>query len=93
MRTPDNVDHRLIVDQSGDTLTVQFAFFESPAGKNMSVFAGCDHQLTTCQQKFSNLPNFGGHPYLPDRNIFTKGLDSTGASGGRGINVGAGGFL
>ena len=71
------VDHRLIVGQSGDVITVQYAFEESLAGQQLDVFAGCDHQIGTCAQKFSNEINHGGHPYLPDRNVFEKGLDST----------------
>lgn len=78
IRAQDLVDHRLIVAQSGNVLTVQFAFLDSQAGTILDVFAGCDHQLTTCALKFSNDINHGGHPYLPDRNIFEKGLDSTG---------------
>lgn len=80
IRTPDLVDHRLIIAQSGDDVTIQYAFHESPAGKQLDVFAGCSHQLDVCDRKFSNSDFFGGHPYLPDRNIFEKGLDSTATS-------------
>lgn len=71
------VDHRLVTAQSGDVLTVQYAFLNNLAGEQLDIFAGCDHQIVTCDGKFDNLPFHGGHPYLPDRNIFEKGLDST----------------
>ncbi len=75
VRTPNNVDHRTIVEQIGsDQVKVDFPFYETPTGLNLSFFAGCDHQILTCRDKFNNLPNFGGHPYIPVRNIFTKGL-------------------
>jgi len=73
--TPDNIDYRLIIAQSGaSTLQIQYPFLDSPAGKSLNIFAGCDHQPATCRDKFSNIINFGGHPYLPERNPFTKGL-------------------
>ena len=77
IRTPDLVDHRMIVGQAGDVLTVNYRFFENQSGVTLDVFAGCDHQLPTCGLKFTNDINHGGHPYLPDRNVFEKGLDST----------------
>ncbi len=92
MRTPDNVDHRLIVAQSVDSLTIQFPFFDSPAGLQLDVFAGCDHQIQTCELKFDNVLNHGGHPYLPVRNIYVKGLDSTGATNARAGPDGSRGF-
>ncbi len=77
MRTPDSVDHRLIVDQSGaNTIRIQYPFFESPAGKTLDILAGCDHNIFTCQDKFNNLPQHGGHRFLPTRNIYVKGLSN-----------------
>ena len=34
-------------------------------------WAGCDHLKATCKDKFSNKLNYGGQPYLPDKNPFT----------------------
>lgn len=45
-------------------------------GDAFEVIAGCDHTALTCQQKFSNLVfggnpnNFGGTPYIPNRETF-----------------------
>jgi len=33
-----------------------------------TLFAGCDHTMTTCKSRFSNLDNFGGMPYIPTKN-------------------------
>lgn len=33
-------------------------------------YAGCDHTFATCNSKFSNTANYGGHPYLPTKNPF-----------------------
>ena len=34
-------------------------------GDTFSIYPGCDKQQATCSGKFTNLPNFGGHPYIP----------------------------
>lgn len=35
-------------------------------GDSFQVIAGCDHTYATCQQKFNNLRNFGGMPWIPN---------------------------
>lgn len=50
--------------------------FPINVGDTFEVTAGCDHTAQTCQQKFSNLVfggnpnNFGGTPYIPNRETF-----------------------
>lgn len=34
-------------------------------GDAFTVCAGCDHQQATCKNKFNNLVNFRGYPYVP----------------------------
>jgi uncharacterized phage protein (TIGR02218 family) len=34
------------------------------------VYFGCDHTVSTCNTKFSNLANYGGQPYIPSTNPF-----------------------
>jgi len=96
IKTPDNVDHRLIVQMIGsDQIRVQFPFFETPVGVTMTVTAGCNHSKEACNEKFSNILNRAGHDYLPDRNIFTQGLTNqvpgtvVEPSGGPNINLGS----
>jgi uncharacterized phage protein (TIGR02218 family) len=40
--------------------------FPVAAGDSFQVVAGCDHTYATCQQKFNNLANFGGMPWVPN---------------------------
>jgi uncharacterized phage protein (TIGR02218 family) len=46
-------------------------YFNSPlpfapnAGDTFTVYPGCDKTQSTCQNKFNNLQNFGGYPYVP----------------------------
>lgn len=69
-------DYRTVVAQSGDNLTVITPFLSSPDGELVSVNAGCKHRVTTdCLNKFNNLSNYGGFPYVPTKNPFATGLD------------------
>ncbi|MEO6964996.1 MAG: DUF2163 domain-containing protein [Acidobacteriaceae bacterium] len=50
--------------------------FPVAVGDTFNATAGCDHTMLTCQQKFSNLipgglpNNFGGHPFIPNKETF-----------------------
>ncbi len=72
--TLDDEDWRLILDHTGDDLTLLLPFEQSAVGQSVDVFAGCDHSLTVCNTKFSNTINFGGFPYVPTRNPFATGI-------------------
>lgn len=37
---------------------------------NVIIYPGCDRSRTTCYQRFNNIPNFGGFPWIPGRNPF-----------------------
>lgn len=41
-----------------------------PVGSTLSVYPGCQHTLTDCINKFNNLPNYGGFPFIPMLNPF-----------------------
>ena len=38
---------------------------EVQVGDIVSLLAGCDGNLDTCIQKFNNVANFRGEPYIP----------------------------
>lgn len=66
-----------IQSHSGGVLRlVKPPLFPMSTGDAFQVTAGCDHTMLTCQQKFSNLVpggnpnNFGGTPYIPNREAF-----------------------
>jgi len=74
-RPPATEDYRLVLAQSGDDLTLLLPFFESPVGSNVQLFAGCDHLVDgDCASTFDNVINFGGFPFVPNRNPFQTGL-------------------
>ncbi len=51
---------------AGTSLTPMYPLPEPPAaGDVLTVYWGCDHTQPTCQNKFANLANFKGFPYVP----------------------------
>jgi len=70
-------DYRTIVAQSGDALTLMAPFFSPPGvGQTVVCRAGCKGRVTTdCVNKFNNVNNFGGFPFVPKKNPFQTGLD------------------
>ena len=56
----------------GDTLVLDFAYegLEVSSGQDVKIYPGCNLLRTTCKDKFDNLDNFGGFPFIPTRNIF-----------------------
>lgn len=67
-------ERRLIIDHTGLVLTLSRAFRELDPTDAVQVFAGCDHTKEVCRDKFANIINYGGHPYIPTRDAFRLGL-------------------
>ena len=67
-------ERRLILQQTGEVLTLLLPFGISPLGTNVTVFAGCDHSIATCKSKFDNIINFGGFAFVPSKNVFRTGI-------------------
>lgn len=69
---------RFILNNAGSTLQVNFPFMPDadPYGRGLPVstavnlYPGCQHTMTDCINKFNNLPNYGGQPYIPMQNPF-----------------------
>jgi uncharacterized phage protein (TIGR02218 family) len=55
-------DRRNIISQVGTTLTIDVPFRNVSAGTTVVVRAGCDKAIATCETKFNNVVNHGGHP-------------------------------
>lgn len=68
-------DFRLILAHTGNDITILLPFPESAIGKSVDVFAGCDHTIATCDTKFNAVVNYGGHAFVPLRDIFRTGID------------------
>ncbi len=68
-RVQHGTDHRLVTDHTGDILTLHLPFDARLAiGEEVFVLPGCDGSPETCRDKYSNLTNFLGMPYIPSHN-------------------------
>lgn len=67
-------NYRLVLGQTGDDLSLILPFNQSPVGSTVSVFAGCDHTINTCNGEFENGANFLGFPNMATVNPFVSGI-------------------
>lgn len=67
-------DKRCIKKQVGDIIHLLVPPFEGSGllGQDVTIYAGCDHKISTCQNTFDNVINFGGFPTVPAKNPFTQ---------------------
>lgn len=70
----DDGERRLIVQHTGNDLVLSSAFRTLNPSDAITLQAGCDRTVTTCRDKFSNVPNFGGYPAIPLKNPWKVGL-------------------
>lgn len=62
-------DIRMITQHVHNTLYLHVAFgVELTSGSLVTVYPGCLKDPATCKNKFNNLSNFLGMPYIPDKN-------------------------
>ena len=65
------LERRSIKENSGTTVTVTAFPLGITDGKTeVTMYAGCDHTHGTCKNKFNNIVNYGGQPYIPILNPF-----------------------
>jgi uncharacterized phage protein (TIGR02218 family) len=51
---------------TGVSLTLSYPLESAPStGDSFTAYWGCDHTQATCTNRFNNLPNFRGFPYVP----------------------------
>lgn len=68
------LERRMIISNTGTTFTVSSAFADAAVSDAVTIRQGCNRSFTQCKAKFSNGINFGGFPYVPDRNPFNSSL-------------------
>jgi len=59
-----------IVYHSSTEIRIARSVSALSVGDTFRAWAGCDHLKPTCKDKFGNKLNYGGQPYLPDKNPF-----------------------
>ncbi len=70
LKTTSGSCNQKIVYHQGTTIKIARPVLALTVGDAITANAGCDHLKGTCKTKFSNKLNFGGQPYLPDKNPF-----------------------
>ena len=61
-------EYVFITKHVGDTITLMTRFQLINEANEIKAFAGCDKQASTCKNKFNNICNFSGFPYIPTNN-------------------------
>jgi uncharacterized phage protein (TIGR02218 family) len=62
------LQRRFITTHVGQFITMDLPISDRPAGTTIIVYAGCARNTETCKNKFNNLDNYGGMPYIPLKN-------------------------
>lgn len=77
------IDNEAIVD--GKMVLYVSSGFNNPIneGDYLDFSAGCDGQYLTCKDKFNNLSNFGGFPFMPLSNPSMLKVSQNVSSGGK----------
>jgi len=60
-------DRRTILSHTGGTITLNGTISDLEVGDSVKVYPGCGHNMTACKDKFSNIENYGGFPWLSAR--------------------------
>ena len=63
--------YRMIVNHVDNNITIRFRIPDLTVGQEVDVYAGCDRQISTCHDKFDNVADFFGHPWIPIDNPST----------------------
>lgn len=61
-------ERRTIIAYSGNTITLQYRMQDLADSDEVSVYPGCDGDIKTCRDKFANILNFLGFPFIPQEN-------------------------
>ncbi|MBU2548355.1 MAG: DUF2163 domain-containing protein [Proteobacteria bacterium] len=58
----------MIVYHAGTAVTLRYPVYGLATGDSVDVYPGCDLRIETCRDKFDNVLNFFGMPYIPLEN-------------------------
>lgn len=59
---------RFIINQVSNIIQLNLPLYQAEVGDTLVTFPGCDHTLNTCKDKFNNVVNYGGFPWIPQKN-------------------------
>jgi len=64
------IERRALRNHVGDTIDMSHPIEGLASGDEVNVFAGCAHDMPTCEGTFSNSDNYGGFLQIPKKNPF-----------------------
>lgn len=62
------MERRFVISNVGGAITLDRFPYGLLAGMPIDVLPGCAHNIADCKNKFNNLVNYGGQPYIPTKN-------------------------
>lgn len=65
---------RYVLKHQGSVLTLFYPFNDLSVPTSATVSPGCAHNVEACRDKFNNLLNYGGFPYIPSKNPFRNSV-------------------
>ena len=74
---------RVCTGQDGNRLYLNYPFANAAVSDSISAVAGDDKRAVTWDEKFDQLENFLGFPYIPSRNPQFKALETPKNTGGK----------
>jgi Phage conserved hypothetical protein BR0599 len=70
---------RTVISQDGGAIRLANPMPPSvKVGDRVTLFAGCNGAIATCNGKFNNVPRYKGYPYIPIKNAFEVGVKAAG---------------
>lgn len=70
---PDG-NQRFIIAHTSDLLTISRPLTSLANGQTVKIYPGCDHLKETCNNKFGNILNYGGFPWIPTDSCYRSNV-------------------
>lgn len=64
------IERRFITEHTSTQIIINIPLLGLIVGSSIIAYAGCNHTMAACKDKFNNLNNYGGMPYIPQKNPF-----------------------
>jgi uncharacterized phage protein (TIGR02218 family) len=71
-----------VISSTLQELALNAPFKMAQVGQAVTVLDGCDGRYVTCRDKFANLANYGGFPFVPPTNPTIRGIPVNPTAGG-----------
>ena len=65
---------QVVTNSAGLQCVLSTSINDLTTGATLRFYAGCNHSVVTCKDKFNNVNNYGGCPFVPTRNPFSTGV-------------------